>query len=188
MPKRLGIISNRGKFGVRKGFGQSNEPLNVRPNRLIRQEHIFSVATRCHFRLRDRGALELADAVFHLHANHLGQLMRFDMRPQTLRAAGHLDHAPDIFLNAVGIDQQRRRGDLAHIDYLVPGIKLVFHPGLVCYRIPQTRAQPVHLCQPIIRWRTISPSAKARDHVLRRFWTGFVCRKGTERPQRFLNP
>ena len=91
-------------------------------------------ATACsHLRLGDGGTLEFSDAVRHLHANHLGELVRFDVRSEPLRATGDLEHAADIFLDAVRIEKQGRRRDLAHVDYLVPGFRLVLHAGLAAF-------------------------------------------------------
>src|SRR6516225_3076744 len=107
----LCVVSNRGEFGVWERLNESNKPSNIRPNRLVGQEHIARAASCGHFCFTDGGALEFGNAERDLHLNQLGKLMRFDMRPKALGGASNLQHAVDVFLDAARIDQKGRRSD-----------------------------------------------------------------------------
>ncbi len=121
------IVDQRREFGGGVFLHQLNEPLHVRSNRLVREEHIGRSAHRRDLRLRDRRALEPGDAVVDLHPDHLGQLVGLHVRPETLDAPGDLDHPADVLFDAIGVHQQRRRRNLVDVGDRVPvgaGIRL----------------------------------------------------------------
>ena len=95
------IINQRRKTGRRKFLHELDEPLNVRPNRLIREQHVGHRTRRRHLRFRNRGALVFHDALRHLHPDDLGQLVRLHVRTKTIHTACDPDHPADVLLDAV---------------------------------------------------------------------------------------
>ena len=55
-----------------------------------------------HLGLGDGGALVLGDAGVEQHPGDLAGLVRLDVRPQPVRAAGHLDDAGDVPADQAG--------------------------------------------------------------------------------------
>ena len=148
MPEGIGVVNNGGKPGLRKSLGQLHETSNVRTDRLIGQQHIRRAALGGHFRFSDSGAFEFSDAAGHLHPNQFGQFVGFDVRAKTLRAAGNPEHARDVFLDALRIQEQRRRRDLANVGDLVPGNAVVLHLKLEARPIGNRRHSRLETCAP----------------------------------------
>jgi hypothetical protein len=98
-----------------------HEPLHVRADRLIREQHVWCPGRRRHLRFGDGRALESGDPLIEMHAHHFAQLVGLHVRPQPLHAARDLDHAADVPLDAVGVDEQRWGWDLGHVVDGVPG-------------------------------------------------------------------
>ena len=92
--------------------GEPCQPPRRRADDGVGEEHVEAAGRGGHLRLRDRRHLELRDAPFDLHPDHVWHLVRLDVRPQPFRASRGGDHAADVVRDPVGIDEQGRRGDL----------------------------------------------------------------------------
>ena len=114
------VIDERREPGLRKRARELDEPRHVWAHRLVGQQHIGGPTRRHHFRFGNRGALEFGDALVHLHPDDLGQLGRLHVRAKTRDAARQADHPADVVLDAIGIDEQRRRRDLVSVADAVP--------------------------------------------------------------------
>jgi hypothetical protein len=57
----------------------------------------------------------LANAGLQLHANDLRRLVRLDVWPQPLRAAGQVDGAGDVLADEILIEEESRAEDAGHI-------------------------------------------------------------------------
>ena len=104
---RFGVIGDRGEASPGKPLHQLHETADVRSNGLVGQQYVRRAATGRHLGLRDGGALEPGDATRQLQADQFRHLMRFHVGTQPLDASGQGDHAPEVFLDAIGINQQR---------------------------------------------------------------------------------
>ena len=106
LPRRRFVIHQRCELGLRILPRELHHARDVRPHRLIREQHIRRATRRRHLRLRDGRALELRDAQLELKPDHLRHLVRLHVRPQPRHAARDGNHAPDIFLHALRINEQ----------------------------------------------------------------------------------
>ena len=71
---------------------------------MIGKQHIAGAGLCEHLRLGDGGALEPGDAGLELELDDLAEFVCLDVGAQSVGCAGHRDHAPDIFHDAIGIN------------------------------------------------------------------------------------
>ena len=129
------VIHDGRELRPRERLHQVHEPLHVRTDRLIREQHIRRPGRRRHLRFGNRGALEPGNALVEMHAHHFAQLVGLHVRPQPLHATRDLDHAADVPLDAVGVDEQGGRWDVSDVFDGVPG-----HGGRL-HQLPTSKSQ-----------------------------------------------
>ena len=122
LSNRVGVVCQCGEGRARKVFDELHEPFDVGAYRLVRHQHVRRLARRDHLRFGDRGALELGDPLVQVHPDHFGELVGLHVRPEALNAARHVDHPSDVLLDPIGVDQQRRGGNLVDVFDRVPGV------------------------------------------------------------------
>ena len=115
-PRIFLIVDQRREGGLGKRPHQLDEPRDVRPDRLIGEQHVRRAHGGHHFGLRDGGALEPGDPLRPgACGSTSGSLFVFMCGRSRSDAARHRDHAADVLFDAVGIDEQRRRGHLVDV-------------------------------------------------------------------------
>jgi hypothetical protein len=77
---------------------------------LVGEQHIGCAGLRRHFRLGNGGTLEAGEAQRELVADHLRKLMGLEVRPEPFDSTRHADHPPQVLLDAIRIEQERRDG------------------------------------------------------------------------------
>jgi hypothetical protein len=87
---------------------QLYEPARVWPHRRHREQDVLPAGRSGHLRFRNRGALELHNPQRQLRLHQLWKLVRFHMCTQPPHIAGNGDHAPQILLHSIHVDEQRR--------------------------------------------------------------------------------
>src|ERR1051325_1277223 len=114
------IIGDGGEARLRERLQQLNEPRDVWADWWIGEQHFLRAGCRGHLGLGDGGGLKFADALVELEPDDLGRLVRLHVRPQARRAAGHRDHPADVFADAVGVKEERRRDNVGFVGEAIP--------------------------------------------------------------------
>ena len=109
------VVDDRAKRHAREGLGQPQQPADGGPDGLIGQQHVGEAFSGEHLGLGNRRALDAREPERDVHPRDLGQLVRLHVRPQPRRAARNRDQAPQILFGAIGIHEQRRRGNLVDV-------------------------------------------------------------------------
>ena len=108
------------KVYIRKLLGQFDVSLYIRSVNGVGQKDILSTAGGCHFQFGKGCTFKLCNILLHLHSNHLGHLVGFNMRAQTPGFTGYGDHPAYVLLYPVGIDQNRRSKNIFFVLYFIP--------------------------------------------------------------------
>ena len=142
LDRRVGQRADRGlvvhdcrKLRPGERLHEAHEPFHVRPDRLIREQHVGRPGRRRHLRFGNRGALEPGNASIQMHPHHFAQLVGLHVRPQPLDAARDLDHAADVLVDTVGVDEEGWGRDVSYVVDGVPG-----HGGRL-HQLPTTKSQ-----------------------------------------------
>ena len=101
-----GVVGGDGEAAGRVGAGQTGHAAAVRPDDVVRQQHVGDAAAGQHLGLGHRRALVLEDARVHRHADDLARLVRLDVRPEPAGVAGDLDGAGDVLPDQVFVEEQ----------------------------------------------------------------------------------
>ena len=122
------IVGQRVQMNARKFLHQRKKPLDVRPNDRIRPQAVRRARFAGEPQLLAGGALEAMNAHGQLYFQHLRHLVRFDVRPETLRVAGHPNSETRIGLDRISVVNQRRGGNRVLTD------KMIVHNALLRFQ------------------------------------------------------
>ena len=76
------IVHRNGETHRGESIGERRDTFDRRTDRLVSEQHIRPPCAGHHLRLGNRRALEANDTRVDMHADDLGHLVGFDVRPQ----------------------------------------------------------------------------------------------------------
>ena len=138
LPESGRVIDQRGKLYYGKAPGELDQACHIWPDRLLRKQHLARTGTGGHLRLSNGGALAFHDPEFDLPRYELRQFVRLNVRPQPAWIARYRHHPAQVLINAIRIQEQRRRGHfllvrdphpLAHARAKIASISTLILPG-----------------------------------------------------------
>ena len=115
------VVHQGGEMGRGKSLDQGHQARNIGAVGLMGQQNVFAPCAGGHLGLGNGGDLELVDASGALHGNDGRELVGFDMGAQAADTAGKLDHALEVVLNALGVEQHGGRSNAVRVGDGVPG-------------------------------------------------------------------
>ena len=100
------VVHDGREFGLRIFFLKREQTAKVGADGLEGEEHIGRAGLRAHFRFGDGGAFEAGDAEGHLALHEPSELVGFDVRAKSGRAADKLQHPGEVPLDRLQAQQK----------------------------------------------------------------------------------